>query len=508
MMMFRRLLLVVLLGAAAPTAAQNTVSARQVSVGATRLDAKIGTMDALQSRDDPARITYGAQGDGSTDDYAALQAYFSSCPTQTNQQSSTGAALRLRAGIYIIKTANLKIYCSVEFDRGAVIRYAGPALSDGAVLTVGDENSRVANSDIINPEIDANDLVPDGIWLRRYAHNRIVEPVIVNTPRYGLHVGDTVLSTGGGFEMIASGVLIERRKGTIQPGSAGIFIDTNAGDNMVLGGIVKDAETGVLTKTGNNTFQSLHVWALGAFGTMQTCFDDWSSQNRWMYNQADTCGTYGFHIRSIGAVLIGNKFLMTVNSPAGAAIDGIPIGVHFDVTSPGVVAMGNTFSSDTNARWKIDFDVVAPSGSSFYGNLPNPASVVTQTFVTWNVSTPSGKGLSFGGNGDTLAFSNPGAVFIQGPNASHMVLGAASTGKVQVKGPLVISPFSAGNTTAVVAGGELVMDKVSPTVTAVGAGHMRLAVAAGTTTGTCKIVAYAGTSTTPVTIVDNVGTGC
>jgi hypothetical protein len=41
-----------------------------------------------------------------------------------------------------------------------------------------------------------------------------------------------------------------------------------------------------------------------------------------------------------------------------------------------------------------------------------------------------------------------------------------------------------------------------------GTGKLTLEVVAGTTSGTCKIIAYAGTSTTPVTIVDNVGSGC
>ena len=40
-----------------------------------------------------------------------------------------------------------------------------------------------------------------------------------------------------------------------------------------------------------------------------------------------------------------------------------------------------------------------------------------------------------------------------------------------------------------------------------GAGQARLAFVAGTNAGTGKLVAYAGTSATPVTIVDNIGAG-
>lgn len=50
--------------------------------------------------------------------------------------------------------------------------------------------------------------------------------------------------------------------------------------------------------------------------------------------------------------------------------------------------------------------------------------------------------------------------------------------------------------------------KVTASSTAPGASTMKLEVVAGTNAGTCKLQAYAGTSTTPVTVVDNVGSGC
>lgn len=49
--------------------------------------------------------------------------------------------------------------------------------------------------------------------------------------------------------------------------------------------------------------------------------------------------------------------------------------------------------------------------------------------------------------------------------------------------------------------------KVTAAATAPGAGLARLAFVAGTTAGTGKLVAYCGTSNTPVTIMDNVGAG-
>jgi hypothetical protein len=56
--------------------------------------------------------------------------------------------------------------------------------------------------------------------------------------------------------------------------------------------------------------------------------------------------------------------------------------------------------------------------------------------------------------------------------------------------------------------GEVAMAKITASGTAAGAGVMKFEVVAGTNAGTCKLIAYAGTSTTPATIVDNVGSGC
>jgi hypothetical protein len=44
--------------------------------------------------------------------------------------------------------------------------------------------------------------------------------------------------------------------------------------------------------------------------------------------------------------------------------------------------------------------------------------------------------------------------------------------------------------------------------TAPGAGYAKAAVVAGTNAGSCKLMVYAGTSTTAATILDNIGSGC
>lgn len=69
---------------------------------------------------------------------------------------------------------------------------------------------------------------------------------------------------------------------------------------------------------------------------------------------------------------------------------------------------------------------------------------------------------------------------------------------------LGVTPLTAATGSA----GEVATAKISATGTAPGAGFAKIEWVAGTNAGTCKLIAYAGTSTTPTTIVDNVGGGC
>jgi len=65
-----------------------------------------------------------------------------------------------------------------------------------------------------------------------------------------------------------------------------------------------------------------------------------------------------------------------------------------------------------------------------------------------------------------------------------------------------------GATNPTLASGELAGDKITPSGSAPGAGSAKMAWVAGTNSGSCKLISYAGTSATPVTIIDNVGAGC
>lgn len=91
-----------------------------------------------------------------------------------------------------------------------------------------------------------------------------------------------------------------------------------------------------------------------------------------------------------------------------------------------------------------------------------------------------------------------------GLDAAHCVVQGESAGSLTVPGVTTLGATAQ----ATGASGELAMAKISASGTAPGAGFGKMEWVAGTTAGTCKLIAYAGTSTTPTTIIDNVGGGC
>jgi hypothetical protein len=118
-------------------------------------------------------------------------------------------------------------------------------------------------------------------------------------------------------------------------------------------------------------------------------------------------------------------------------------------------------------------------GTNYFGLAPttNDASC-----LGWN---PGGAGQ--GTMTCAITWTDNAAVTIA-PSAGVVMLGSGTA--------------AAGNT------GEVGMPKITASGSAPGAAAAKMEWTVGTNGGTCKLISYAGTSTTPVTIVDNVGGGC
>lgn len=92
--------------------------------------------------------------------------------------------------------------------------------------------------------------------------------------------------------------------------------------------------------------------------------------------------------------------------------------------------------------------------------------------------------------------------------AANLVVAGCPTADINVTITRCFALKIGGNTHMI---GDLTIKKAIPSdpITAPGQYEMKFSVVSGSTPGTCKLVAYAGTSTTPTTVVDNVGaTGC
>lgn len=105
-----------------------------------------------------------------------------------------------------------------------------------------------------------------------------------------------------------------------------------------------------------------------------------------------------------------------------------------------------------------------------------------------------------------LANSITGETLLENTSASPHQLDVPATTQFATLGTYVAAGPIVSNDTA--DSNPFSLSKNAIADAAPGAGYASLKAVAGTNAGTCKIVIKAGTSTTPVTLIDNVGTGC
>jgi hypothetical protein len=99
-----------------------------------------------------------------------------------------------------------------------------------------------------------------------------------------------------------------------------------------------------------------------------------------------------------------------------------------------------------------------------------------------------------------------GETLLQNTSASaHQLSVPAVTQFATLGNYVAVGPIISNDTTG---SNPLYLSKNAIADAAPGAGYVTFKAVAGTNSGTCKIVMKAGTSATPVTLVDNVGSGC
>lgn len=112
----------------------------------------------------------------------------------------------------------------------------------------------------------------------------------------------------------------------------------------------------------------------------------------------------------------------------------------------------------------------------------------------------SSDNLQLGGGGATnntvIAVAGAGTI------ATFSTTGLAVTGNVKAS-----TTLSTGASTLTLTTGAVGLSKMTASASAPGAGGAKLELVCGTNAGTAKLIMYAGTSGTAVTVLDNVGAG-
>ena len=188
-------------------------------------------------------------------------------------------------------------------------------------------------------------------------------------------------------------------------------------------------------------------------------------------------------------------------------------------------AFGSTSSGLSTIRFALDLSKIPTSVATILG--PSSQDTVIQAGTTGGARNVV---LNSGGNGATTVVAGAVATITSRFNITPgtgiggaTTIGSSGTGTggliINSQAGIFIEPTSApvivstslevGSTSAAtLSTGEFALAKISASGTAPTAGFLKMEATAGTAGGSCKIIAYAGTSTTPVTLVDNVGTGC
>ena len=101
--------------------------------------------------------------------------------------------------------------------------------------------------------------------------------------------------------------------------------------------------------------------------------------------------------------------------------------------------------------------------------------------------------------------------FTKDAGISRLAAGSVGIGngtQGDVSGSIQAAKHQVGSGTALtLAAGELGFNKITASGSAAGASGGKMELVCGTNAGSAKLIAYAGTSTTPVTILDNIGSG-
>jgi hypothetical protein len=207
------------------------------------------------------------------------------------------------------------------------------------------------------------------------------------------------------------------------------------------------------------------------------------NQGRWDAAYLSSCGDHG---PAAGLAKCGTGFMVNPNNT-------LPTHWGFYIpprTGGGGIDIASFQSDDTTGQYGLDLGAGAFSGAA--------------------IRVPTGDGLS------SVNRARSANIQIVGTNSlDNVLLGPSTSASAVVIGdPAGIVPTRVTGTVSFGTSSPFTLSRgeIGLAVTALsergpGPGAVKFAAACGTTAGTAKIVVYAGTSATPVTLLDNIGSG-
>jgi len=221
------------------------------------------------------------------------------------------------------------------------------------------------------------------------------------------------------------------------------------------------------------------------------------------------CETGAASLNGVETILSGGNIgFGTETNPQGPFVFSKNVATGLPATSPvdiigadGSGAGFGTYSyANNNAIGMLRAEGTGASPTSLGAGV-TIGSIAWGGYVT-GTGFVTGKGRIFGFSLESGTWSSTN----QGTGFEFDTTPAGSTTRAQAG--RFMSGFIVGTSTTDPGPGNESLAKNASCVTAPGASALSICATPGTSGGTCKLVALAGTSTTPVTIIDNVGSGC
>ncbi|MCE5291592.1 MAG: hypothetical protein LLG14_20465 [Nocardiaceae bacterium] len=297
------------------------------------------TLSAVSRGDLPISVkNYGAIGDGTTDDTAAIASALAAASSITAgvipsiyppATYTLHPAVYFPAGTYLVNSSIvLPLGVNLLLDKAAIVK-AGSGVSGTPLLTMNNTSTMAQHFTIEGGVFDCNFNAQDGIYLPYFAHAKLLNNQILNPARHFMVLGDPGAASNS-YEAVVVGLDTRRTRG-INPtsDSYGIWLQ-NCSDSEIEQAVINGADIGVRVDLGGSVLRQVHVWNFGDTNPPTTCFEDRVSTDstRYIGCYADTPALYGFRLKSGMGTLVGCR--VYVGTSGG--VDNTVTAVYSDVT--------------------------------------------------------------------------------------------------------------------------------------------------------------------------------